>query len=85
VRDACSDNHKSSTSAVNLHSPKVDIQELREAERLFHQSQAVIERVQNDQRQRVYATSVRRILPQPIRRVTDSFRDKYRSSHSRPR
>jgi len=77
VRDACSDKHKSSTSAVNLHSPKVDIQELREAERLFHQSQAVIERPRNDQRRQVYATSVRRIWPQPIRRVSDNFKEKY--------
>jgi len=85
VRDAGIDKRRTSTSAVSLHCPKVDIQELREAERLFHQSQGVIERLQGAQQRKVYAVAKRRILPQRIRRVTDDVRDKYRRSHSKPR
>jgi len=85
VRDACSDKYKTSTSTVNLHCQKVDIQELREEERLFHQSQDVIERPRTIRRRQVYATGVHRIVSQPIRRVTEQFKGKYRSSHSRSR
>jgi len=85
VRDAGSDKGRTTTSAVSLHSPMVDIQELRETERLFHQSQGVIERPQVVQQRRVYAVATRRIPPQRIRRATDNLRDKHQRSPSRPR
>jgi len=85
VRDACSDKYQTSTSTVNLHCPKVDIHELREAERLFHQRQGVFERPRTVRRRQEYATGVHRIVAQPIRRVTEQFKYKYRSSHSRSR
>jgi len=85
VRDAGSDKYISNTSTVTLHSPSVGIQELREAERQFHQSKGVTERrSQVVQQRRVYAVATLRITPQRIRRTTD-IRDKHQRSRSRPR
>jgi len=85
VRDAHTDKYTPSTSTVNQHYPKVDIQDLPEAERSFHLSQDVIERPPPVRRRQVYATGVHRILPQSVRRTTEHFKNQYRSSHSRSR
>jgi len=86
VRDAVSDKYIFNVSTVTPHGPSVGIQELREAERQFHQSQGVTERrSQVVQQRRVYAVATRRITPQRIRRTTDNIRDKHQRSRSRPR
>jgi len=68
---------------VRLRTPTVDIQGLREVERLLHQDQGVIERDWVDRQRRTNATKSHKIRPQSIRRVTESY--KFRSSRSRPR
>jgi len=78
VRDALADINTPSTPTVNRHCPKVDIQDLREAERSFHLSRTV-------RRCPEYATGVQRRQPQAARRTTDRLKNQYRSSQSRPR
>jgi len=86
VRDSRIDKHISNDPSINLHTTSVSIQELREAERQFHQRQDSSERRSNAvQQRRVYAVAVRRITPQLIRRTRDDVRDKYQRSRSTPR
>jgi len=85
VRDAHTDINTPLTSTVNQHYPKVDNQDLREAERSFHLGQYASERPRPTRRRQVYATSVHRILPQAVRGTTEHFKNQYRSSHSRSR
>jgi len=86
VKESGSDKYTSNASAVNPHSPSVGIQELREAERQFHQRQGLSERrSQVVQQRRVYAFATRRSTPQRIRRTTDNVRDTHQRSRSRSR
>jgi len=85
VRESGSDKYISNASSVNPHSPSVGIQELREAERQFHQRQDLSERrSQVVQQRKVYAVAISRITPQRIRRTGDNIRDKHQRSRSRP-
>jgi len=85
AREAYSETHKPSAPSVYPRNSGVDIQELREAERLFHQSQAVLGRQRVEQQHQVNVIKAHRILPQAIRRVTDIYKNRYRSACSRSR
>jgi len=76
VRESRSGNYISNTSTVNSHNSSVGIQELREAERQFHQRQGSSEhRSQVVRQRRVYAIATCRNTPRGIRRTTDNIRD----------
>jgi len=85
VRGAHTDKYMTSTSTSNQQYPKVDIHDLREAERSFHLIQDIVDQQYPVRQQRRYATGVRRILPESRRRTTERFRNQHRASHSRPR
>jgi len=79
---------KSTTTVSTPRTPVINIQDLREAERIIHQSQTVAERISIDQRRRSNATTRQRdnahgILSHSIRGFKDKSR--HRSSSSRPR
>jgi len=83
VSEAYAGTIKSTTIASTPRTPVINIQDLREAEKIIHQSQIVAERISVDQRRRVNATKSLEILSHSIRGLKDKF--KRRSSSSRPR
>jgi len=85
VREAHSDKVNTTKHTPERHNQKVDIQDLREAERLFHLSQSVTGRSRSVRRRSAYASRVHQIVPQSLRRVTEQFKGRYRATHSRPR
>jgi len=85
LRGAHTDKCTTSTSTSNQQYPKVDIHDLREAERSFHLRQDVAEHQYSVRQQRRYGTGVRRILPESRRRTTERFNNRHRASQSRPR
>jgi len=85
VREAHTEKGKITTHTPERHHPKVDIQDLREAERLFHLSQDAVEESRSVRRQSGYASRVHQIVPQSLRRITEQYKGRYRATHSRPR
>jgi len=85
VREAHIDKNKISTHTPERHHPNVEIQDLREAERLFHLSQDAIEESRSVRRRSGYASRVHQILPHSLRRITEQYKGRYRATHSKPR
>jgi len=86
VRESGSDNYTSNNPIVNPHSPSVSIQELREAERRFHQRQcSAVRRSQVIRQRRVYAVATHRNTPSGRRPSTSNVRDTRQRSRSRSR
>jgi len=85
VREAHSEKNKIATHTPEHHRPKVDIRDLREAERLFHLNQDAAEESRSVRRRSAYANRVHQVVPQSLRRITEQYKDKYRSTHSRAR
>jgi len=85
VREAHGNPDKTETRTSEGHHPRVQIQELREAERLFHLHQEVVEESRSVRRRRRSIDRVRQVAPQSIRRITAQYKGRYRDTHSRSR
>jgi len=85
VREAHSEKSKTSTHTPERNHPKVDIQDLREAERLFHLNQDAAEESLSVQRRSTYANRVHQGVPQSLRRITEQYKARHRVTQSRPR
>jgi len=81
-REAQSDINQTSPTLKHRREGKFNIQELRETERLYHQSQRDFERQRDEQRRRSSEIRAQRFQSAARQRVTCNYRNKYRSTYN---